>query len=113
MTPLSQLQQQFVLMVAELIKWAAQHECGLTFGEAFRTPQQAEWDAKAGTGIARSLHCDRLAVDFNLFRNGSYVTDTADYEPLGVYWESLGGSWGGRFAKPDGNHFSLAYEGRR
>jgi len=30
---------------------------------------------------------------------------------LGLYWESIGGSWGGRFG--DGNHFSLEHEGRR
>jgi len=30
---------------------------------------------------------------------------------LGEYWESIGGSWGGRFG--DGNHYSLKYKGRR
>lgn len=33
---------------------------------------------------------------------------------LGQYWESLGGSWGGRFkSRPDGNHFSLEHDGVR
>lgn len=55
-----------------------------------------------------------LAVDFNLFVNGQYKTDTADYLPLGEYWESLGGTWGGRFkSRPDGNHFSLEHNGVR
>ncbi|HBJ0947911.1 TPA: M15 family metallopeptidase, partial [Escherichia coli] len=32
----------------------------------------------------------------------------------GEYWESLGGSWGGRFkSRPDGNHFSLEHNGVR
>jgi hypothetical protein len=30
---------------------------------------------------------------------------------LGLKWESMGGSWGGRFN--DGNHYSLEHEGRR
>jgi hypothetical protein len=29
------------------------------------------------------------------------------YKPLGIKWELLGGTWGGRFN--DGNHFSLAH----
>ncbi len=67
---------------------------------------------KNGKGIANSLHCQRLAVDFNLFINGIYQTDTAAYKPLGEYWESLGGAWGGRFkSRPDGNHFSFEYNG--
>ncbi|EJY8354924.1 M15 family metallopeptidase, partial [Cronobacter sakazakii] len=49
-----------------------------------------------------------------LFINGKYATRTEDYLPLGEYWESLGGSWGGRFkTNPDGNHFSLEHNGVR
>jgi hypothetical protein len=51
-----------------------------------------------------SFHYMRLAIDLNLFWKGTYLTETADYEVLGEYWESLGGTWGGRF--DDGNHFS-------
>jgi hypothetical protein len=25
---------------------------------------------------------------------------------LGEYWELIGGTWGGRFKNPDGNHYS-------
>ena len=112
-TPLGEQQRKFVSMVGRLIAWTyLQPGHALTFGEAYRTPEQAALNAKSGAGIAHSLHTDRLAVDFNLILNGVYQTDTKAYEPLGIYWESLGGSWGGRFSKPDGNHFSLAY-GRR
>jgi len=62
-------------------------------------------------GSEVSLHRDRLAVDFNLFRDGVYLRGTEDYRPLGEVWEAMGGSWGGRFN--DGNHFSLAYKGRK
>ncbi|EEA2960285.1 M15 family peptidase [Salmonella enterica subsp. enterica serovar Heidelberg] len=111
---LSEKQQLFTIMVANLIHWAEEHGYRLTFGEAYRTPEQAALNAKKGSGITNSLHTRRLAVDFNLFVNGQYQTRTEDYLPLGEYWESLGGSWGGRFkSRPDGNHFSLEYDGVR
>ncbi|HFO5822228.1 TPA: M15 family metallopeptidase, partial [Escherichia coli] len=85
----------------------------LTFGEAYRTPEQAALNAKSGKGIRNSLHTLRLAVDFNLFINGKYQADTDAYRPLGEYWESIGGTWGGRFSRADGNHFSLEHNGMK
>ncbi|MFH8134195.1 M15 family metallopeptidase [Pantoea osteomyelitidis] len=108
---LSEHQRKFTRMIGRLITWAYGNGYELTFGEAYRTPEQAQLNARQGKGIANSLHTRRLAVDFNLFIDGEYQTDSAAYEPLGKYWESIGGSWGGRFSKPDGNHFSLAYQG--
>src|SRR6056297_1348204 len=84
-------------MVALLIQYAYERGYELTFGEAWRTPEQAQRNAEAGTGIANSLHCDRLAVDFNLFKDGEYLTQTEDHRELGEFWESIGGAWGGRF----------------
>ena len=108
---LSQKQQKFTVMIGQLIEWADKNGYGLTFGEAYRTPEQAQLNAKSGKEIANSLHTQRLAVDFNLFINGQYQTDSAAYKPLGEFWESLGGTWGGRFSRPDGNHFSLEHNG--
>lgn len=110
---LGQKQRKFTAMVAKLITFAYANGFELTFGEAYRTPEQAALNAKTGAGISNSLHTQRLAVDLNLFKNGIYLTDSAAYAPLGIYWESIGGSWGGRFSKPDGNHFSLAHGGVR
>ncbi|NXZ86291.1 M15 family metallopeptidase [Serratia fonticola] len=111
---LSEKQQCFTVMIAQLITWAEKQGYRLTFGEAYRTPAQAALNAKSGAGIANSLHCQRLAVDFNLFVKGEYKTRTEDYRALGEYWESLGGAWGGRFkSNPDGNHFSLEHNGVR
>ncbi|EKN5144495.1 TPA: M15 family metallopeptidase [Yersinia enterocolitica] len=110
---LSTKQQQFTTMVARLITYASEQGYGLTFGEAWRTPEQARLNAQKGTGIANSLHCQRLAVDFNLFIDGEYQTRSEAYRPLGEFWESIGGAWGGRFKRPDGNHFSLAHNGVR
>ena len=108
---LGQAQRKFTKMVALLILYAYERGYELTWGEAYRTPEQAKLNAAKGSGIANSLHCDRLAVDFNLFKDGKYLTKTEDYRELGEFWESIGGAWGGRFN--DGNHFSLAYGGRK
>lgn len=111
---LGEKQQLFTVMIGNLIHWAEEKGYRLTFGEAYRTPEQAALNAKKGSGISNSLHTQRLAVDFNLFINGQYMTRTEDYRPLGEYWESIGGSWGGRFkSNPDGNHFSLEHNGVR
>ncbi|WP_440495428.1 M15 family metallopeptidase [Serratia sarumanii] len=111
---LSEKQQLFTKLIAQLILWADEKGYRLTFGEAYRTPEQAALNAKKGSGISNSLHTKRLAVDLNLFINDQYQTNSAAYLPLGEYWESIGGSWGGRFRdRPDGNHFSLEHEGVR
>jgi hypothetical protein len=110
---IGEAQRKFTAMVGKLIVWAYANGYELTFGDAFRSPEQAKANAAAGSGIINSLHCDRLAVDLNLFKDGIYHPETTAYQPLGEYFESLGGSWGGRFSKPDGNHFSFAWGGRR
>jgi len=108
---LGERQRQFPPMVASLIEFAYANGYALTFGEALRTQAQAEANAKSGSGIVHSLHLLRLAIDLNLFKDGLYLTKTSDHEPLGIYWESIGGTWGGRFSKPDGNHYSLEWQG--
>jgi hypothetical protein len=82
-------------MVSLLIQYATQKGYELTFGDAY---------AKTGHKV-NSFHYSRLAIDLNLFRDGKYLTDTQDHEPLGLFWESIGGTWGGRFN--DGNHYSF------
>ena len=110
---LSEKQQSFVWMIGKLIDFAHAQGYKLTFGEAYRTPEQAALNAKKGIGIANSVHTIRLAVDFNLFKDGKFLTSTEDHKPLGEFWESIGGAWGGRFKKADGNHYSLEWEGRK
>lgn len=106
---LREKQSKFVKMVAKLIDFAYAQGYELTFGETYRTPEQAALNAKTGKGIAKSLHTLRLAIDLNLFKDGEYLTSSSAHLPLGLYWESLGGSWGGRFN--DGNHYSLEHNG--
>lgn len=95
------------------MEYAYKNGYELTFGEAYRTPEQAELNAAKGIGIADSVHCHRLAVDFNLFRNGKFLSESSDHKELGEFWESLDVDtrWGGRFG--DGNHYSIEHGGRK
>lgn len=108
---LAEQQALFTKLIGELIQFAYQQGYALSFGEAWRTQQQANWDASHGTGISHSLHIERLAVDFNLFKDGKYLGDTNDHLPLGEWWEKRHPlcRWGGRFG--DGNHYSMEYNG--
>lgn len=109
---LGQKQRKFTLMVAQLIQWAYKEGYELTLGDAYRDPRvHGEVGVKRGYSSSNSLHKDRLAIDLNLFKNQDYLKNTEDYLPLGEYWESIGGAWGGRF--DDGNHFSLEHNGRK
>ncbi len=62
-------------------------------------------------GHHRSLHKLSLAIDIVLTYEGKLLTNTNDYVFAGVYWKSLGGSWGGDWE--DGGHFSLAHQGMK
>ena len=99
--PLYKKQAKFSKMVGLLLLYADSMGYDVTLGDAY---------AKTGH-MKDSLHYSRLAIDLNLFKDGKYLTKTEDHEPLGIFWESIGGSWGGRFN--DGNHYSLEHEGRR
>ena len=108
---LGEKQRKFSKMLAELILWAYEQGYEITMGEVLRTKEQAALNASRGRGIKASLHCYCLAADLNLFKDGVYLTKTEDHKELGEKWESMGGSWGGRFR--DGNHYSLEWEGKK
>lgn len=93
---LSKRQRNFTAALTKLFTWMARRGYEFTWG-----------DAKAKTGhIAGSFHYKGLAVDLNLFIDDVYQTTTEAHAPIGKKWESLGGTWGGRFRKKDGNHYS-------
>ena len=103
-------QHRFALQIASLLYEAARRGYLVAGGEWYRPGILARWYAKLGIGIANSKHCDRLAFDLILRTStGVYLTKTKDYEELGKWWESMGGTWGGRFLKADGNHFQEAF----
>ena len=94
-------QSRFARLISLLIQYADANGFEITIGDVW---------AKSGH-CKGSLHYKRLALDINLFKNGVYLTTTEAHKPLGEYWESIGGSWGGRFG--DGNHYSLEHLGKR
>jgi len=99
---LRQKQSRFAFLMAQFICRVNEMGYEVTFGDAYRDP-------RCPYGSERSFHHKRLAVDLNLFRDGRYLTSTNSHQPLGEVWESMGGTWGGRWN--DGNHYSLD-EGR-
>lgn len=98
LTELQQKQVEFTDNVALLLQFAKEKGYKITFGDTYRDP-------RCGYGSPRSKHRQRLAIDLNLFIDNEYVADTESHLPLGEFWESLGGIWGGRFRKLDGNHY--------
>jgi hypothetical protein len=110
---LRQKQSLFAVLVARLIQHATALGYELTFGEAWRSPEEAARLAKTGAGITASLHCVKLAIDLNLFEKGQYFSSTEAHRPLGEWWEQQHAlcRWGGRFG--DGNHYAITYGGRQ
>ena len=115
---LGERQRKLPLMIAALVRFAYAQGYELTYGEVYRTKEQQALYVKQGLSkTMMSAHLERLAVDFNLFKDGEYLTDGAAYRPLGEEWEKMGGRWGGRFGvKPeeyaakvgwDANHFEI------
>ena len=96
---LLQKQIEFTRRVPLLISRAFELGFEVTLGDAFRDRRCSHWTPK-------TFHGKRLAIDINLFKNGEYLKATEDYTQLGEYWKALGGTWGGDFKSPDGNHYS-------
>lgn len=117
---LREQQSLFMKLLPRLIDYAFAQGYELVGKELERTQAQATANAATKVGIEHSLHLLCLAIDVALFKNGVYLTDSAAYEFMGNYWKSLHelARWGGDFKaadgvtpKPDGNHFSLEWNG--
>ncbi len=113
---LREKQSLFVKLTGQLIEFAYSKGYELTFGEAYRTPEQAALNAAHNRGISNSLHTERLAIDLNLFKDGVYQASSSAHRELGEYWKSLNAEccWGGDFHPiADGNHYSISHAGRK
>ena len=101
---LGKKQREFAACIGHLILFAYSRGYELTFGDAFRGPETTH-------GHPFSNHRQRLAVDFNLFKDGKYLKETKAHKELGEFWEKLHplARWGGRFK--DGNHYSFEHNG--
>ena len=98
MLSLRSQQSEFARKVALLVLFAYEQGYEVTLGDAQSLPSHNRH--RRG-----SFHFKQLAIDLNLFKDGVYLKSTKSHEPLGIFWESIGGSWGGHFE--DGNHYSL------
>ena len=113
---LSKKQQVFTQCIGLLINYATVRGYGLTFSDAYRDPRlHGDFGTKKSYAAAYSVHKKRLAVDFNLFVDGKYISDGSHpvWEELGLYWEFLHpeARWGGNFKSKDSVHFSFSYQG--
>lgn len=107
-------QKAFTRDVSLLVAWAYENGYELTFGDAYRSPRVfGMMGVSKGYGNRNSNHKLRLAIDFNLFKDGEYMTASDDHAALGEYWESLHphNRWGGRYE--DGNHYERVRNGWR
>lgn len=112
---LGEQQRLFARLLGAFLVWIDSQGYEVVGGDWHRSQAQANANATAGTGIVHSLHTISLAIDLNLFVEGVYQTETEAYRPLGEYWKTLHPlcRWGGDFSNPDGDHFSLEYDGIR
>jgi len=90
----------FTRWVPRLIDMAFELGFDASIGDVFRDP-------RCPYGSLKSKHHEGLAIDLNLYdrTTGEYLTDTESHRCLGEWWEKQGMTWGGRFRKPDGNHY--------
>ena len=119
-------QNKFLTDIAKLIEFVQSSKLWqITSGEFFRTDVQAwinalpsgsrlmaqfpndvviQYDKNVGgVGVRKSIHCDRLAADFNFIFNGELINNKEQIRVFGNFWESLDthNKWGGNFSKRD------------
>lgn len=116
MLTLRQKQSIFAKLLPRLIDKAYELGFEVTLGETYRSPEEAARLASIGKGIKTSLHTLKLAIDLNLFKNGKFLVDGESHRKIGEWWEKQSTNeyecaWGGRFK--DGNHYSIAHNGRK
>jgi hypothetical protein len=96
---------KMAVMTARLVEFA--------ISEGFEIALDEGVNHQGSGHMPGSLHYIGLAQDVLLYKDGHYLTDSANYDPLGVFWEGMGGAWGGRFSYPDGNHFSVEWASKK
>lgn len=97
---LSERQCDFTYRVSMLIQKADQlrmRVAAIDWGRDLET--QKRYVAMKKSKTMNSKHLDNLAVDLKVIKDGKAYQDYDTMKPLGEYWESLGGRWGGRFGE--------------
>ncbi len=110
-TKLSNQQRFFTKLLAQFILWIDGQGYSCALREVQRTQLQADYNAKHGLGISKSLHLESLAVDLMIWsKEGLLLDDKAMMQKFGDKWENMSSlnRWGGNFSSMfDGNHFEM------
>lgn len=107
-------QQLFQRKIVAFKQWLFDNGYEIRGGDAFRDPRvHGKVGEKKGYGHRKSGHKLKLAEDLYLFKDGVWQNTLEMQTEAGKQWESMGGSWGGRFKTPDANHYSLEHNGIR
>ena len=137
---LGEQQKLFTRLITKLLAYAFELGFEITFGEAYRSDEQAEINSLGqegrekvaalvqglfpelanrirnngkNNGIRLSIHQDKLAIDLNLFKNGEYLPDAESHRPLAEFWETLHPLCRAGYRFRDANHYSLEFQGRK
>ena len=104
---LRQKQAAFLRMVARLVCYATAIGETIAVTEWYRTPErQAQLVKEGKSQTYNSKHLRGLAVDIVILDGAGVSWDLERYRPLGLFWERMGGTWGGSWTTlRDGPHF--------
>lgn len=109
-------QADFEIMEAKLILFAWE-KLGLKLVRLEWLRSSAQQAINVAKGLSETMesdHCVGLASDFcflgDILDDGKINWDLERYRPLGEYWESLGGRWGGRFGQKQGKAGKLGWD---
>lgn len=107
----SALRCRFTFMIAELVVWARGQGMNLALDETKTDPAEDDDHLPESRG---GRHPIGTAGDLLLYipaypgdYPGVYQETTEAHRLLGERWKLMGGTWGGDFPKPDGNHYEL------
>ena len=121
MESLRRRQARFSHMLGLLLTKATVFQTPVVILEMYRSVEQQRINVARGVSkTMNSKHLDGLAVDLaflsDLEDDGKINYSPEKYKDLGVFWESIGGRWGGRFGDDpktekiegwDAGHFEL------
>lgn len=102
-----QKQAKFSAMLGMLLVKAATLKAPVVILELYRTMEtQRQYVARGVSKTLTSDHIDGLAADLaflsDIEDDGKLNYTPDKYLELGLYWESIGGEWGGRYGEKDG-----------
>jgi hypothetical protein len=108
MLKLGKRQELFSSLIPSLLTKAFDLGFQVRIGDVYRDPRaHGEMGEQGPYGSPTSNHKNKCAVDLNLFKDGVYLTTTADHKELGEWWDTQHEltRWGGAY--DDANHYEV------